>query len=336
MEQKEINIKLFSENIFFSGEYLEQCINYTNNISVIINKNNDLKLNYKMINFENNDLIKYDNYDFSERFLNLKVIISLLEFFDLKKFSTYEIYNFFNNNKEKYNIWKYLYNIEYIHYKTPSNYKINFILRICLSYSWEECLYDLLKRCLNVNNASYKIFIWIDIFCVNQFNNDIKLKGLDKIDNVYYIADIYNISSLKAFERYWCCYEMSLKKKAIDGIFLDINGSYKINKYSVKLKELFDNVFYNNILLYKDKENSNIYKYISEFQKIKDFEENKFSLEKAKITIDTDKIFIEERIKKRYRTIEEYEKRMNIYIYLIKYRDDMKYVYLANRIMEIE
>ena len=78
-----------------------------------------------------------------------------------------------------------------------------------------------------------------------------------------------------------------------------------------------------------------IYKYILEFQKIKEFDKNKFSLKNAKITYDSDKKIIENRIIESYGPIQEFEKRMNIYIYLVKYRDDTKFVYLANRIMEL-
>lgn len=333
MEQKEINIKLYNENDVFSGKCGERCINYINNINIIGNKNNNLKLNYNMIKTINKDIINYNNYDFSDKFINIKVIISLLEFFNLTNFSAHKIHKFFDDNKEKYNIWKYLNNSEYIKCNIPSNYEKFVILRICLSYSWEECLYDLLKECLN-NNRCYKTFIWIDIFCVNQFNEKMKLKGLNNIDYAYHMADIYNISSEAAFGRYWCCYEMSIKKKSIDGIIINNNDNLNPDISNI-LSNIFNNIFNDINLLYKEDCKKYIYKYILEFQKIKEFEKNKFSLKKAKIKYDKDKIFIENKIIKKYCTLKEYEKRMNIYIYLITYRDDMKYVYLANRIMEL-
>lgn len=334
MEQKEISIKLFNENDDFSGECGTQCNDYIDKINIIVNKNNNLKLNYKMVKMiEDKDVINYNNYDFSDKFINIKVIISLLEFFNLTKFNTHEIYEFFKNNKKKYNIWKYIYNSEHIHCQTSSNYEKFVILRNCLSYSWEECLYDLLKECLN-NNRCYKTFIWLDIFCVNQFNEKIKSEGLNNIDHAYHIADVYNISSFLAFERYWCCYEMSLKKKSIDGTIINCNNDLN-TKITNVLNNLFNSVFNNSELLYNENCNKYIYKYILEFQKIKEFDENRFNLENAKITYDKDKYFIQEKIINRYGTIYEYEKRMNIYIYLIKYRDDRKYVYLANRIMEL-
>lgn len=70
-----------------------------------------------------------------------------------------------------------------------------------------------------------------------------------------------------------------------------------------------------------------------EFQKIKEFKKNKFSLKNAKIKYNKDKYFIESKIINKYNTIEEYEKRLNMYIYLMIYRDDMKHLYLANKIM---
>lgn len=297
---------------------------------LIYNKGQFLKLNREM--FEFNKEINFENYDFSERFLNIKNIISLLEIFNLTSSNTYEIHNFFHKNRTRYNIWKYLNNSEYVNCNL-SEYNTLVFSRICISYSWNECLYSILKECLN-KNRTYKLFIWIDIFCVNQFNEKIKKKGLDKIDDVYHIADFYVISSSKAFERYWCCYEMSLKKNSIDIILLDTKELSKSKINMSILEKLFNNIFDNNIILF-NKDNIRIYKYISEFQKIKEFEKNKFSLKNAKISYDSDKKIIEDKIIKKYSTIEEYEKRINIYIYLITYRDNVSYGYLANKIMNL-
>lgn len=296
---------------------------------LIYNKGQFLKLNYEMFEFDNE--INFENYDFSERFLNIKSIISLLEIFNLTSSNTYEICDFFYRNGIKYNIWKYLNNTEYVTCDL-SEYNTFVFSRICISYSWNECLYIILKECLN-KTRTYKLFIWIDIFCVNQFNEKIKKKGLDKIDDVYHIADFYIISSSKAFERYWCCYEMSLKKKSIDIIL--INKELSKSKIIMNiLEKLFENIFDNNNILF-NKDNIRIYKYILEFQKINELMENKFSLKNAKISYDNDKKIIEDKIIKKYGTIEEYEKRINIYFYLITYRDNVSYGYLANRIMDL-
>lgn len=321
-------IILYLSNERINNNNKEYFCNYIEDCKIIINKGNYTKLNNKMFKFD--DEINYNNYDFSDRFINIKIIISLLEIFDLTKLNTHNIHDFFNNNKKKYNIWKYLSESEYINCNVPSNYDKLVILRICLTYSWEECLYDLLNNCLN-NNKNYKTFIWIDIFCVNQFNQDIKMKGLNNIDKAYYIADIYNISSLKAFERYWCFYEMSLNKKSKDGFILNETNLVKSDKIANIIKKIIDNIFNNNNNF--DSDNNIIYKYMLEFQKIKEFKKNKFSLKNAKIKYNKDKYFIESKIINKYNTIEEYEKRLNMYIYLMIYRDDMKHLYLANKIM---
>lgn len=327
----EFNIKLSNDGKFTKEEE-QYFTEYIKETEIISNKNNNefLNFNYKMINFDKNDIIKYNNYDFSNRFINIKVIISLLEIFKLTSLNTYKIFDFFNKNKEKYNIWKYIDNTEYVHCNLSLDYDNFVITRICLSYSWKECLYDLLVQCLN--SRIYKMFMWIDIFCVNQFNDEIKIKGLNNIDNAYYICDIYNISSLDAFDRYWCCYEMSLEKKAMDSFILNKNKLIKINTHEQKLKEIFKQIFNDNTL-YSNNNNNKIEGYISNFQNI--FKENKFLLKDAKITKSEDKKYITDRILKRYKIIEEYEKRINIYIKLITYRDDMSYSYLANKIMNI-
>lgn len=246
MEQKEINIKLYNDSNIFSGDNKIKINKYIDDIDIIYNRKEKLKLNYEIIKFDNN--INYNNYDFSDRFININVIIYLLEFFYLKTLNTYNIYEFFKKNKMKYNIWSYLYSSEYISYDIKPIYDKFAILRLCLSYSWKECLYDLLKRCLDVNRC-YKTFIWIDIFCVNQFNEKIKQKGLNKIEDIYHIADVYNISSFDAFKRYWCCYEMSLKKKSIDGTIINYNDDIDPKIENI-LNNLFDNVFNNTELLY--------------------------------------------------------------------------------------
>lgn len=76
-----------------------------------------------------------------------------------------------------------------------------------------------------------------------------------------------------------------------------------------------------------------IYEFILEFYKTDEFNKNKFSLKNADVKYINDKNYIENEILNKYKTIEEYEKRINIYIYLILYRNDLKYVYLANKIM---
>lgn len=320
-----VNIKLSEDDIFFEDK--DELNNYIDKIDIINNKGNFQTLSKELFKYDDN--INYNSYNFSDRFFNINVLIVLLEIFNLTDKNTYKIYDFFKDNKDIYNIWNFLNKSEYISYKVMSkDYKKICIMRVCLSYSWNECLYNLLKKCLN-NNRCYKTFIWIDIFCVNQFNEEIKLKGLKNIDSVYSIADVYNISSLNAFERYWCCYEMSIKKESVDGILL-----YNIKNSDIKiklLKSLFEDIF-KNIL---DNDSIKIYEFINKFQEIKEFNRKKFSLTNSKITYNSDKIIIENKIKEKYGTLGEYEKRMNIYIYLIKYRDDMKYVYLANRIMEL-
>lgn len=335
----DIKFNNFSINLSNNAEFTENdkqyFIEYIKKTKIILNKNNSelVNLNYKMINFDKNDTIKYNNYDFSNRFLNIKVIISLLEIFKLTSLNTYKILDFFKENIEKYNIWKYLDNTEYISSNLLENYDIFVISRICLSYSWQECLYDLLVQCLN--NKTYKIFIWIDIFCINQFSDEIKAKGLNNIEHAYYISDIYNISSMEAFDRYWCCYEMSLEKKATDSIILNKNKLIKIDDvHNQKLKKIFNKTFNNNTL-FDNNNNDNISKYILNFQNVNEFKENKFLLKNAKITKPEDKKYITNKILKRYKIIEEYEKRLNIYIKLIIYRDDMTYSYLANKIMNI-
>lgn len=325
----EIVIYLSDETDNFTENDKKYFHKYIETTKIINNMANSLKLNDKIFEFD--EKINYNNYDFSDRFLNLRSIISLLEIFNLTTLNTYEICNFFYENKMKYNIWKYLNITEYVTYDSL-DYDDFVLIRVCISYSWKECLYDLLKKCLN-KSRSYKIFIWIDLFCVNQFNEKIKKKGLDKIDNVYGISDIYSISSLDAFKRYWRCYEMSLKKDFIDGGLIN-KADIKMN-INLKLKENFNKVFNNdNILLYND--DNKIKEYVLEFNKIKEFKKNNFELKKADITYEKDKKFIENKILEKYKSIEEYENRINIYIYLIMYRDDMSYSYLANKIMNYQ
>lgn len=253
MEMKKdfnVNIELSNNSINFREKNRDNFVDYINNLGIIFNQGSFSILNDKMFEFNKN--LNFNNYDFSERFLNLRVIMSLLKIFNLTNKNTYEIFEFFDNNKQKYNIWKYLNDTEYIHCDAKSNYNKSAIIRICLSYSWKECLYNLLNEILNKSCKNFKVFIWIDIFCVNQFNEKIKKKGLDKIKNVYYIADIYIISSLKAFSRYWCCYEMSLEKKAIDGILISRDDFYRSDIHKQKLDEIFNKIFINTISLYEE------------------------------------------------------------------------------------
>lgn len=328
-----IDVQLSNNSSDFNEKDKEYFINYIEKCKIINNKGNFLKLRNEMFTFDN--ILNYKNYDFSERFINLNVIISLLEIFNLTYLNTYKIYEFLNENKEKYNIWKYINSAEYIHYNSPCNYNKLAIVRLCLSYSWQECLYELLQKCLN-KNRTYKTFIWIDIFCVNQFNNKIKNKSLNKINDVYYVADIYNISSLDAFGRYWCCYEMSLEKKATDTIL--INKKELSKKIIYELKNIFNNIFGKSMLYDENNKENNekIQEYILEFQKKEEFKKNKFSLKNVDITKPEDKIFINSNILNRYKTMKEFENRINIYIYLIKYRDNVEYGYLANQIMKIK
>lgn len=200
-----ITINLYNDSNKFTDDDIQYFIKYIEKTKIINNKNNFLKL---------------DN-----------------EIFNLTSLNTYEICDFFYKNKKKYNIWKYLNNSEYVN-DSSLEYDNFVIIRLCITYSWEECLYDLLDMCLKKNRV-YKIYIWIDVFCVNQFNNKIKMKGLNKIKNIYYIADIYNISSIKALGRYWCCYEMSLNKKANDIIILNNKGIIKENMQNEELKKNF-------------------------------------------------------------------------------------------------
>lgn len=303
-------------------KYIEHC-------EIINNKGKSSILNNKMFEFD--EKINFNNYDFSERFLNLKVIISLLEIFNLTSLNTYKIKDFFDKNRFKYNIWKYLNNTEYINFDSLK-YKKKYIIRMCISYSWEECLYELLKKSLD-KSSSYKIFIWVDLFCVNQFNDKIKMKGLNNIDYAYSISDIYNISSIKAFNRYWCCYEMSIEKRAIDGILinkLQFDIKKKINQ---KLKEIFSEIFKDKLSYLNNKDK--IKEFILIFQNSDEFNKHKFSLKNANISINKDKEYIDEKILKKYKTIEEYENRINVYMYLILYRDDITYFYLANNIMNL-
>lgn len=172
-----------------------------------------MNINNNIINIINKKYIA-DGKQYIE---NCNIIYNKMEEHTFIKLDTH-IFDFFKENKLKYNIWKLLNISEYIHYNESFQYDKRFIIRLCLSYSWKECLYDLLIKCLN-NSDSYKTFIWIDIFCVNQFNDYIKNKGLNRINDIYYVADIYDISSLEAFKRYWCCYEMSLKKKLLMVIY---------------------------------------------------------------------------------------------------------------------
>lgn len=134
----EINIQLSNDSDDFKGNNKQYCIDYINNTYIIQNKGNFSKLNNKMFKFD--ETINFYNYDFSDRFFNINVIISLLKIFNLTTSNTYEIYKFFDDNKEKYNIWKYLNNAEYIYCNTPSEYDLFVIFRVCLSYSWKECL----------------------------------------------------------------------------------------------------------------------------------------------------------------------------------------------------
>lgn len=324
-----INIKLYNESKKFTKYDINYFQKYIKQTKIINNKFNFLKLNNEMFEFD--EKINFSNYDFSKRFFNIKVIMSLLEIFDLTTLNTYQIKDFFYKNKEIYNIWKYLNDSEYINYNISSDYDEFVITRLCISYSWKECLYELLEYCLKQNRV-YRIYIWIDVFCVNQFNDDIKTKGLEKIKDVYYIADIYNISSIEAFSRYWCCYEMSLNKIATDSIILNKKNIIKNIEHDNELKNIFNRMFKND-LLFCDENDEKIKKYIIEFQNNLKIKENIFSLTNVNITNIQDKDYINNKILEKYKTIEEYEKRIDIYIKLITYRDDMSYGYLANKIM---
>lgn len=74
-------------------------------------------------------------------------------------------------------------------------------------------------------------------------------------------------------------------------------------------------------------------KFIKEFLKAEEFKNNFFYISKAEITRKEDKVFIEKNIIDKYKTFKEYEKKVNIYIYLMIYRYDVKYGKLANYIM---
>lgn len=322
-----ITIKLYNDSKQFTEDDIQYFQKYVEESKIINNKNNFLKLNNKIFGFD--EKINFENYDFSDRFFNIKIIMALLEIFNLTSLDTYEIYNFFCKNKKKYNIWKYLNSSEYIN-DSSLEYDNFVIIRLCITYSWKECLYDLLNQCLKKNRV-YKIYIWLDIFCVNQFNSEIKMKGLNKIKNIYYIADIYNISSMEAFNRYWCCYEMSLNKKANDIIILNKNEIIKDKINNEELKEIFNEIFKNDKLFCEN--NKEIEKYVIEFKNNEKLKKNKFSLKNVNITRIEDKDYINNKILERYKTISEYEKRIDIYIKLIIYRDDMSYGYLANKIM---
>jgi len=198
-----------------------------------------------------------------------------------------------------------------------------------ISYFWGERLFDLIKDIVELGGGNRcNEYIWVDIISIDQ-NDPEKSKDLSDIADIYANGSKYYISSEEAFKRYWCCYELSIPKKSIDLVILseysreatgdglfyldsnqrDVTSSVKDkkwNEYCQRSNELINfnelNVIKNNILELKSKFENNPEILIKNVQQlidscIKDESLDKyFDLKNAKISFDSDKIFINKSI----------------------------------------
>jgi len=154
-----------------------------------------------------------------------------------------------------------------------------------LTYSWAEVLYDLLLKMKEDRIlAENEKYVWVDIICVDQTKDP--AEALSNLPQIYKKSSSYCVSSFDAFHRYWCCFELSIKKSN-EKIHLLIDNV--TSGFSDKVIELF--------LEYMEEIAEWNHHQLKFLNTAMDF--SNFDIHNAKITLEKDKEFIEGIIKKR-------------------------------------
>jgi len=156
-----------------------------------------------------------------------------------------------------------------------------------ITYSWENNVYNLIKRL----SIIYKN-IWLDIVCINQFDEITKNKQLLELQYAYQCCDCYYVDGLTTLKRYWCCFEIATVFKFNENVNSNFNVGDDYFKESEKIN-----------ISYLPK---NVYEHLK-----KTYNSKYFKLNESKITYEKDKIFINNNILKWYNNFDNYENTVN-------------------------
>jgi len=268
--------------------------------------------------------------DLSAYFIDMGYIAKYLEDHNLTDKTSYDVLNYLSENKLNPNITFYQDSaLEKVAFEThTSMYQKP---KICLTYSWGEKLYPILDR-LRKDLQDRKPLIWLDVFSVNQFDKDKKNYGLTNIQPAYSSCHFYYVSSFAALERYWCCFELSISKVAIENILLDQSNS----PYSHESREFFLALFkkyFDDFDSQKMPPNRREYiqPFIDELTASPHYTKA-FSLKNAKISFESDRMFINEQIRKKFQQIEDYQTMVNILIFVSACRTGAQHGMLVKEI----
>jgi len=188
-----------------------------------------------------------------------------------------------------------------------------------LTYSWAENLYDIIRFiCYETDNSTdiipqpYHHYVWIDIINIDQNNNT--SNALNSLRDIYKVSTSYIISSEKAFSRYWCCFELSIVKKAENQYFTCKPSSMNENIYERILnvvtqnkgflKEMVQMENYLSVISAVEnlKKNSLTKKFIHDLCQF-----NFFDINNAGITLESDKVYINKSILEVFKSLEDYD-----------------------------
>ena len=272
--------------------------------------------------------------DLSDYYISLDYIMKYLEEHNLTEKNSYEILDYLTEQKLNPNIqFVQDTSLEKIKigdptdpFKTPS---------VALTYSWGEVLYTILKYIryiLSDHNRQTKI--WIDVFVVNQFDTEKNSYGLTNIERAYSSCDYYYISSHAALERYWCCFELSLAKRARDTSIVVSSSDGWSTGDLMYIEKKYKKHFGSGEKADTAKKPHLVKKMIDDLYALEDYR-NVFTLQNAKIKFEKDKKFINDCIIKQYGSLEVYEKTVNLIILIVKFFvKDSRYGILIREIIK--
>jgi len=150
------------------------------------------------------------------------------------------------------------------------------------------------------------------------------------IEKAYGTCDIYFISSMKALRRYWCIFEISLSKTApivyyTSAMETTVKDDYVSNLHNQMFGRYgAQSTVKDKLALLSGYHNEPKFKtYMTAIESYQNFNRY-FNLKDLRITKPEDKEYINGEILKRFKTLEEYESDMNVFLYILLNSDQAR------------
>lgn len=83
---------------------------------------------------------------------------------------------------------------------------------ISISYSWSSNIKDLITSLMVFSKKVNINYLWMDAFCIDQYDIKSRKAGLKAINYVYQKATYHLCINLRSLERLWCQYELAMRQ----------------------------------------------------------------------------------------------------------------------------